>query len=326
MRSSGSIGFSSIRKVLVAASLALVPSASYAGVIISVGIAPPALPVYTQPLCPGDGYLWTPGYWAYGPEGYYWVPGVWVQPPSVGVLWTPGYWGWGGSAYIFHAGYWGPHVGFYGGVNYGFGYGGRGYEGGYWNHGAFAYNRSVNNINIVNVHNVYNRTLIVNNNYNRVSYNGGNGGVRAEASSQEQAAFREHHFQATVNQQSHEQAMRQNRGQLASVNGGRPQIAAMPRVGVRADNRAAMNRTGNSVVGQRQNNQQQRIANGIHSGQMNANETARAENRQQQINQQVHADRQANGGHLNQQEHQQVNREQNRASQQIRNENHNAHR
>jgi len=285
----------------------VVPAASFAGVIISVNIAPPVLPVYTQPLCPGDGYLWTPGYWAYGPAGYYWVPGVWVRPPAVGVLWTPGYWGWSSGAYIFHTGYWGPHVGFYGGVNYGFGYGGARYEGGYWRNGAFAYNRTVNNINVINVHNVYNKTVIVNHNYNRVSFNGGNGGVQARASAQEQAAFHEQHFQATSNQMSHEQAMRQDRGQLASVNGGRPNTMAM------------------ATVGQRQNNQQQRIANGVRSGQMAPGEVARAENRQQQINQQVHADRQANGGRLTQQEHQQVNREQNRASQQIRNENHNEH-
>src|ERR1700727_1332000 len=178
-----------IRKVLVTAALTLVPAASFAGVLVSVNIAPPVLPVYTQPLCPGDGYLWTPGYWAWGPEGYYWVPGVWVQPPTVGVLWTPGYWGWGGSAYIFHAGYWGPHIGFYGGVNYGFGYGGVGYEGGYWNHGVFAYNRSVNNITNVHVTNVYNRTVINNRNVTRVSYNGGRGGINREPTPQERAAM-----------------------------------------------------------------------------------------------------------------------------------------
>jgi len=209
----------------MAAALALIPASSFAGVLISVNIAPPALPVYTQPLCPGEGYIWTPGYWAWGPEGYYWVPGVWVQPPTVGVLWTPGYWGWTDGAYIFHAGYWGPHIGFYGGVNYGFGYGGVGYEGGRWDHGVFAYNRSVNNINIVNVHNVYNQTVIVNN-YNRVSYNGGNGGIRAQESEHEREAFHEQHFQPTVNQQSHEQFARQDRGQLAKVNNGRPPMAA----------------------------------------------------------------------------------------------------
>jgi hypothetical protein len=215
----------SIRKVLIAAALTLVPASSFAGVLISVNIAPPALPVYTQPLCPGEGYIWTPGYWAWGAEGYYWVPGVWVQPPTAGVLWTPGYWGWTSGAYIFHAGYWGPHVGFYGGVNYGFGYGGVGYEGGRWDHGVFAYNRSVNNINIVNVHNVYTKTVVVNN-YNRVSFNGGNGGIRAVESEQERAAFHEQHFQPTANQFSHEQFARQDRSQLARVNNGHPEMAA----------------------------------------------------------------------------------------------------
>src|SRR5271165_4640125 len=66
------------------------------GIGISVSFAPPALPVYEQPLCPADGYLWTPGYWAYDDDnGYYWVPGTWVEVPQVGFLWTPGYWGWG---------------------------------------------------------------------------------------------------------------------------------------------------------------------------------------------------------------------------------------
>src|SRR6202790_5246980 len=77
--------------------------------------APPPLPDYEQPPCPEDGYLWTPGYWAWGGGGYYWVPGTWVQPPRVGVLWTPGYWGFVGGVYAFHVGYWGPHVGFSGG-------------------------------------------------------------------------------------------------------------------------------------------------------------------------------------------------------------------
>ena len=109
--------------------LLILPAASFAQVAIGVAIriGPPALPVYAQPPCPVEGYMWTPGYWAYGPEGYYWVPGVWVAPPRVGVFWTPGYWGFAGGLYGWHAGYWGPHVGFYGGINYGFGYGGVGF-------------------------------------------------------------------------------------------------------------------------------------------------------------------------------------------------------
>src|SRR6266481_506010 len=99
--------------LLVLATLAI-PGTSPAqiSVGVSVRIAPPALPVYTQPICPGDGYIWTPGYWVYGPDGYYWVPGTWVMAPAVGMLWTPGYWGWGGGVYAWHGGYWGPHIGF----------------------------------------------------------------------------------------------------------------------------------------------------------------------------------------------------------------------
>ncbi len=130
-------------------------SSAQIGIGISVRIGPPALPVYAQPICPGPGYLWTPGYWAWSDDdGYYWVPGTWVVAP-VGMLWTPGYWGFAGGLYGWHPGYWGPHVGFYGGINYGFGYGGVGFFGGEWRGGAFFYNRAVMNVNVVNVRNVY---------------------------------------------------------------------------------------------------------------------------------------------------------------------------
>jgi hypothetical protein len=80
---------------------------------------------------------------------------------------------------------------------------------------------------------------------------------------------------------------------------------------------------GNNEVGQRRENQQDRIAQGIKSGQMTAGEAAKTENREQGINQQVHADRQANGGKLTGQEKRQVNREQNGASRQIYRQKHN---
>src|SRR5262250_2911266 len=106
--------------------LAIAGVSEAAAQFVSITIAPPVLPVYVQPPIPGDGYIWTPGYWAYGDEGYFWVPGTWVLAPQPGLLWTPGYWGWGGSAFLWHAGYWGPTVGFYGGVSYGYGYFGNG--------------------------------------------------------------------------------------------------------------------------------------------------------------------------------------------------------
>ncbi len=217
--------------VLMAVSMLAIPVQSRAqvGVRISVQIGPPALPVYEQPVCPGYGYIWTPGYWAYGNDGYFWVPGTWVQAP-VGLLWTPGYWGWEDGSYVWYPGYWGPEVGFYGGVFYGFGYVGTGYEGGYWNHGALYYNRSVNNItNVTNITNVYNKTVVNNMTVNNVSYNGGHGGIAARPTSAEQAATRAPHTSPMAVQREHEHAASTNRAQFASVNQGKPGIAATAR-------------------------------------------------------------------------------------------------
>jgi YXWGXW repeat-containing protein len=204
---------------------------SWAGVFVSVAVGPPALPVYSQPLCPGPGYIWTPGYWAYGPAGYYWVPGTWVIPPQAGFLWTPGYWAFSAGFYGWHPGYWGPTVGFYGGINYGFGYTGFGYWGGYWRGRDFYYNRAVNNVNITNIHNVYDRTVVNNYNVNRVSYNGGPGGIQARANSEQLAAERERHVGATSQQVRNEQVARSDRAQVASVNHGQPAVGATSRPG-----------------------------------------------------------------------------------------------
>jgi hypothetical protein len=203
-------------------------SSAQIGIGISVHIGPPALPVYAQPICPGAGYLWTPGYWAWNEDGgYYWVPGTWVVGP-VGMLWTPGYWGFAGGAYGWHGGYWGPHVGFYGGINYGFGYGGVGFAGGEWRGGAFFYNRAVMNVNVHSVTNVYSRTVVVNNTH--VAFNGP-GGIEARPSAQEEAYGREHHTEALATQREHEHAASQNRQLFASENHGRPAIAATARPG-----------------------------------------------------------------------------------------------
>ncbi|WP_260706111.1 YXWGXW repeat-containing protein [Edaphobacter flagellatus] len=129
---------------LAGALLLATPAVSHARVFVSVAIAPPAIPVYAQPVMPGDGYIWTPGYWAWTGDGYEWVDGAWVLPPYTGALWTPGYWGYGPGGYFWNAGYWGPTVGYYGGINYGFGYFGIGFYGGYWGGGHFWYNRCYN--------------------------------------------------------------------------------------------------------------------------------------------------------------------------------------
>jgi hypothetical protein len=221
------------RSILPIFFLLALPASSMAQVDISVNIAPPELPVYDQPPIPGDGYVWTPGYWAWGDDiqDYYWVPGTWVPAPQPEYLWTPGYWAADGAVFFFHPGYWGPHVGFYGGVNYGYGYGGQGYEGGYWQGGRMYYNRSVTNVSNTNITNVYNKTVINNVSVTRVSYNGGSGGVRAQPSAADQRAEHDRHLPATSVQTQHIQAARGNPVLRASQNNGRPSIAATSRAG-----------------------------------------------------------------------------------------------
>ena len=221
----------SLRLILLALFVCVVPASSFAAVFISVGIAPPVLPVYEQPVCPEDGYMWTPGYWAYDYDAadYYWVPGAWVAPPEVGMLWTPGYWGWGAGVYAWHPGYWGPHVGYYGGVNYGFGYVGVGFAGGRWVGNSFAYNRAVTNVNVTVIHNTYHETVINNVTVNRVSYNGGPGGISHAPTAEERSFAAERHVPPTQMQRQHFQESQRNPDLAARANGGHPGIAATPR-------------------------------------------------------------------------------------------------
>src|SRR6202790_2670435 len=192
--------------VLLALVMVFMPARSSAQISVGVAvhIGPPALPVYEQPICPGAGYLWTPGYW-----------------------------GWGGGGYFFHAGYWGPHVGFYGGINYGFGYGGVGFFGGRWNGGVFAYNTAVMHVNTTVIHNTYVDRTVINNVTvnNHVSYNGGTGGISARPTSAELTAEHEHHIAPTSMQTQHEHTASTNRALLASENHGKPAIAATAKPG-----------------------------------------------------------------------------------------------
>lgn len=216
--------------VLLAAVTLAMPVAATAQVSLSVVIAPPPLPVYTQPPCPAPGYIWTPGYWAWGPDEYYWVPGTWAAPPAVGLLWTPGYWGWSSGVYVWNAGYWGPSVGFYGGVVYGFGYDGAGFLGGYWRGDQYYYNTSVTNVSTTVVRNVYRRPV-----YERreraVSYNGGPGGLSSRPTRDQIRAAHERRWGATSLQRRQERAARSDPSLRVAVNHGRPPIAATPRAG-----------------------------------------------------------------------------------------------
>ena len=227
----------SLKQLLLAATIlaspvilmAPTPVAAQVAVDISVPLAPPELPVYDQPPLPEDGYIWTPGYWSWSqPVGYYWVPGTWVLPPVANVLWTPPYWGWSSGFYRFHNGYWGRDVGYYGGVDYGYGYGGRGYQGGRWQGSGFDYNRTVNNIGSIRPRNVYEHNVTVVNN-NHVSYWGGAGGLTTAPTTSERRAGQEHHVAMTAEQTSHVAASVKRPDFAVSHNGGHPPIAASPR-------------------------------------------------------------------------------------------------
>src|SRR5258707_14255831 len=144
-----------IRTLLFALVLLCMSAASFAQIGVVVTFAPPPLPIYEQPLCPGEGYIWTPGYWAFGDDfdDYYWVPGTWVLAPEVGFLWTPGYWGWGGESFVFYEGYWGPQVGFYGGGNLGFRFFCFGFLRGRWGDGRLFFYTFVDKVYVNFVHN-----------------------------------------------------------------------------------------------------------------------------------------------------------------------------
>ena len=254
------------------------PAASYAqvGVGVSITVAPPALPVYEQPPCPTEGYLWTPGYW-----------------------------GFAGGAYLWHGGYWGPHVGFYGGINYGFGYGGVGFWGGRWEGGHFLYNTAAWHVG-VGFHGVYeDRGFIHPGEINHASFNG-EGGIHASPTAGERAAMREQHFTRTQEQISHQRDARVDRSNYAAVNHGTP--AHPEGMGVNA----------------RQDRQQNRINQGVHSGQLTPGETSRIERNETAIHNEARSDRAANGGHLTTAEHNQIEHQQNRESRQIYRDKHNA--
>jgi hypothetical protein len=221
------------KRMALALGLALLaPLCSGAQVSILVSIAPPALPLYAQPPIPGDGYLWTPGYWAWDPASgdYIWVPGTWVLPPAPDLLWTPGYWAFAGGGYYWHRGYWGSRVGYYGGLNYGYGYTGSGYWGGRWDRGHFRYNSAVNNLPSGRVHGVY-RAPVARRPAPTESFNGGNSHYRTHPTATERRFEGARHGNPTPEQLDHEHRAFGMPEQRMGNNHGRPPTAATPRPG-----------------------------------------------------------------------------------------------
>src|SRR5207244_9302423 len=94
-------------------------------------------------------------------------------------------------------------------------------EGGRWDGGRFFYNRSVNNVNVTVIHNVYN-TTINERNVTRVSYNGGRGGINERPRPEEERAAHERHIPPVPDQRQHVQTARSDRQLRASENHGKP--------------------------------------------------------------------------------------------------------
>ncbi len=213
--------------LLMFAAAAAAPHASAQVMVVAIRMAPPALPLYDQPALPELGYIWVPGYWAWDERAadYYWVPSTWVAPPAVGLLWTPGYWSCRNDVYSWVPGYWGRHVGFYGGINYGYGYSGVGYRGGQWSGGNFSYNSAVNNFGGVSVANIYEEPVNEDNGtVTSISYNGGTGGTTAMPNREELDAVNERHIVPTQTQVQHQQVASTTPDLHASVNHGVPSM------------------------------------------------------------------------------------------------------
>ena len=239
-RPAGRLSLAMVAPLLALASAGVaiaLPAVAQAQVTLIVDIAPPPLPYYEQPPIPGPNQIWTPGYWAWDDwwGDYYWVPGTWVMAPRAGLLWTPGWWGWSRGRYAWHGGYWGARVGWYGGVNYGYGYNGYGYYGGEWRGQRFFYNNAVTNVRNPAVDTVFSRPVampprtIVNN--TRISYSGGPGGAVGGPMAAQLAAMRGPHVGPVDGQMAVMRGAQGNRGAFASVNMGRPATVAVARPG-----------------------------------------------------------------------------------------------
>jgi len=175
-----------------------------------------------------------PGFWTWRKSvpDYFWVPGTWVQPPQPGLLWTPPYWSRVDGGYAFHAGYWADQIGFYGGINYGYGYAGDGYQGGRWGNGAFYYNRAANNFGSLAIANVYDQAVTADDNTVRVSFNGGRSGTAARPTPQQEELANAPRVGATAEQQKHFELAAMDRSLYSKLNNNQPSVAATPKAGV----------------------------------------------------------------------------------------------
>src|SRR5208283_2317198 len=115
------------------------------------------------------------------------------------------------------------------------GYVGHGYYGGYWNGGHFFYNTAITRVNVNLIRNVYvhpvriNNVVITGRISNRVSFNGGRGGIVARPLPAETAVLQERRISPMASQVQVQHEAAQNKQQLFSQNKGRPAAAVAAR-------------------------------------------------------------------------------------------------
>lgn len=95
---------SSLVRLLVAATVSLVASATFAQEVIVAPMAPPPPRVEVMPA-PRAGYAWDHGHWRWDHGQYVWIPGHW-QPVRVGYHWVPGHWDQRGPHWHWVEGHW----------------------------------------------------------------------------------------------------------------------------------------------------------------------------------------------------------------------------
>jgi hypothetical protein len=108
-----------------AAAFAPLPAMAQTDFQLYIGSAPPA-PMYERAPAVRRGYVWSPGYWAWGGHRHHWVPGSYVVERP-GYVYAPPSWRERGGRWYLQEGYWNPQVAMRGGERY---YGGDRYYGG----------------------------------------------------------------------------------------------------------------------------------------------------------------------------------------------------
>src|SRR5271157_4982906 len=86
MRKENTVTINSQRFLWIAVVMLAITAASSAQIRVTVSFGPPALPIYEQPLCPGEGYIWTrdfgPGTMTSKTITGCLEPGSWLRRPA----------------------------------------------------------------------------------------------------------------------------------------------------------------------------------------------------------------------------------------------------